>query len=219
MRLKGPLTAALAGWLAVYTVVPAAVAGDKPAAEPTDVSILQLRVLEGEGRIVGAGGRSGRGITVQVTDETGRPVEGAAISFHLPSEDPSGLFLSGLKTEIVMTGTDGKASVSGIQWNSASGPVQIRVTAAKGEVRAGVMVTHYVSDKPVADEGPKVHATSGGSKMKWLVLALAVGAGGGAALALSRSKSAAGPGGAVVAPPAITAAPGIGTPTISVGKP
>jgi hypothetical protein len=219
LRLKGPLAAALAGWLAVYTVVPAAVAGDKPTTEPTDVSILQLRVLDGEGRIVGASGRSGRGITVQVTDETGRPVEGAAISFHLPSDDPSGLFLSGLKTEIVMTGTDGKAAVSGIQWNSVAGPVQIRVTAAKGEVRAGVMVTHYVSDKPVADEGPKVHGTAGGSKMRWLILALAAGAGGGAALALTRSKSTVGPGGSIVAPPAITAAPGIGTPTISVGKP
>jgi len=82
-----------------------------------------------------------------------------------------------------------------------------------------VMVTHYVSDKPIVDEGPKVRSTVGGSKMKWLILALAAGAGGGAALALSHSKSTAGPGGPVVAPPAVTAAPGIGTPTISVGKP
>lgn len=166
--------------------------------------------------------RSSRGIVMQVTDETGRPVEGVAVSFHLPSDGPSGAFLSGLKTEIAMTGPDGRASVYGIQWNGVPGPAQIRVTAAKGEARAGMIVNLYLSDKPVAEErGPRDRGfpKAGGSKKWLLLLILAAGAGGGAAFGLSQSKPGAAAAGAVVPPAATTAAPSIGAPTISVGKP
>jgi len=172
--------------------------------------------------VVGAGMRSSRGIVMQVTDETGRPVEGAAVSFHLPSDGPSGLFLSGLKTEITTTGPDGRASVYGIQWNNVPGPVQIRVTAVKGEARAGIIVTHYLSEKAVAEEPSsreRGQQKSGGSK-KWLYLVLvAAGVGAGAAFGLSQSNQGAAPGSTVVPPAASSAAPAIGAPTISVGKP
>jgi hypothetical protein len=220
--LKGPLAATLAAWLSLQSAWPAAPAGQtrQPVDESATVAVLQIRVLEGEGAVVGMGGKSSRGIVVQVTDETGRPVEGAAVSFHLPTDGPSGTFLSGLKTEIATTAPDGKVSVYGIEWNSVPGPVQVRVTAAKGEARAGVIVNLYVSDKPVTEtaaerreRGPGV---GGSHKGRWILLVLlAAGAGGGAALGMAQSKASTA--GGSVPPPAGT--PTVGTPTISVGKP
>src|SRR5437879_5619201 len=51
-----------------------------------DPAILQVRVVDGEGAVYAIGTRATRGVTVQVTDETGKPVEGASISFRLPEE-------------------------------------------------------------------------------------------------------------------------------------
>jgi hypothetical protein len=61
-------------------------------------AIIQLRVIEGEGAVYAPGSRATRGITVQVTDETGQPLEGVAVSFRLPEEGAGGTFASGLRT-------------------------------------------------------------------------------------------------------------------------
>ena len=45
------------------------------------VAILQIRVIEGEGAVHLPGSRSSRPITVEITEETGKPVAGAAVSF------------------------------------------------------------------------------------------------------------------------------------------
>ena len=75
--------------------------------------IVQLKVLEGEGTVYRTGSRAARGLTVLVTDESGKPVADAAVSFRLPDEGASGVFSSGLKTEVVTTGPDGRATVWG----------------------------------------------------------------------------------------------------------
>src|SRR3712207_200997 len=61
-------------------------------AVPDRVAILRLRVLEGEGAVYAAGARTVRPLSVQVTDETGRPVEGASVSILLPGDGPTGMF-------------------------------------------------------------------------------------------------------------------------------
>jgi hypothetical protein len=38
---------------------------------------------------------------VEITDETGKPISGAAVSFHLPEDGPGGTFASGLRTDLV----------------------------------------------------------------------------------------------------------------------
>lgn len=79
-------------------------------------------------------------IIVVVEDSTGKPIPQAAVSFRLPEQGPTGLFTNGLRSEIAITGPDGRASLAPIQWTGAPGTVPLRVTAAKGDLRAGVIL-------------------------------------------------------------------------------
>ena len=177
-------------------------------------AILRVRVVEGEGAVHAPGSRSNRGLTVEVTDETGHPVEGAAVSFRLPAQGPGGVFSNGLETELIMTGADGRATVRGIRLNRAPGPFQIRITVAKDQVRAGIISSQYIAEgKPggsPAQTGPVAKKKGHG---KWVILALAAaGAAGGIAFGASRggSQTPSQP-----APPPLS----IGSPTITIGKP
>jgi hypothetical protein len=180
------------------------------------IAILQIQVLEGDGAVHAAGSRSQRPITVQITDEMGRPVQGAAVSFRLP-EDDSAQFLNGMKTDVQVTGLDGRVSVWGIQWGRTPGPQRIRLTAAKDQARAGAIVAQYVTDSPVAagaESSPVSRLSpSGPGRGKWKVLGLvAAGAAvGGLAVVLSRKPAG------TAAGPAITVQ--VGQPTISITRP
>jgi hypothetical protein len=147
---------------------------------------------------------------VQVTDETGKPVDGAMVSFVLPQDGPGGAFSNGSKTEIATTQAGGRAGVWGMQWNRTAGAFEIHITAAKGSARAGTVCPLYLR------EGQAPEASSGGSfglkRHKWLWIAVAaVGAAGVAGVAM-RSASGAGAGGA-----AAVNTVQIGSPTISLG--
>ena len=68
-------------------------------AVPSNASVIvQLKVAEGDGAVYRTGSRSTRGLTVLVTDESGKPLDHAAVSFRLPEEGPGGVFGSGLRT-------------------------------------------------------------------------------------------------------------------------
>ena len=177
------------------------------AALAQDPAILQIHVLEGEGTVYPTGSRATKGVTVQVTDETGKPVDGATLSFSLPGEGPTGKFSSGGRTEIATTRADGRASVWGMQWNRTPGAFEIRITAAKGKTRAGIVCSQYLTDSPEA-----AHVRSGNHKWLWIALAVGGAAAGGAAAAAMRGK----PGDAST--PASTGVQ-IGAPTISLGHP
>jgi hypothetical protein len=185
-----------------------------PLTAQSDLAILQIRIVEGEGAVYAIGARATRGITVQVTDETGKPVENAAVSFRLPDDGPTGAFSSGMRTEIAMTTADGRASVWGMQWNRVTGPMQIRITAAKWQARAGTVCGLFLSDAGAAATEPQRAVTPGWRSHRkiWLGIAIAAGAFAGAAALTSRGTSGQ-TGGAGVS------APQIGTPTIIIGKP
>jgi hypothetical protein len=177
-------------------------------------TLLRIQILDGEGTINSAGSKSARPIAVQLTDETGRPLEGVAVSFRLPEEGPSGSFEGGMKTDIAVTTADGRAAVHGIRWNRIAGPLQVRVTAAKGESRAGAICSQYISDTPVAKSG---NSSSRGGKGKWITVLAIAGAGAAAGLAIGmRGTAAQKP----TEAPTVAAQPvQIGLPTISIGKP
>jgi len=183
-----------------------------PLAAQSDPATLQIRIVEGEGAVYSIGARATRGITVQVTDETGKPVDRVAVSFRLPDDGPTGAFSSGMRTEIVTTSSDGRASVWGMQWNRVTGPLQVRITAAKGLARAGTVCGLFLSDAAIATEPRSAKALGLRSHRKiWLGIAIAAGAFAGVAAVTSRGTPGATAG--------TVSAPQIGTPTIIIGKP
>lgn len=115
-----------------------------------EVLVLQIRVLRGEGLVSQTGGKCAHALVVQVSDETGRPVRGATVSFRLPDEGPGGVFRGGLKTDIAVTGSDGQARMGAVRWNERPGAFCIRVVAAKDRARSGVVVPQYLTGKTVA---------------------------------------------------------------------
>lgn len=186
---------------------------------PATVAILQLRVIEGDGEIFAVGSRATRGVTVEVTDETGKPVENATVSFQLPESGPGGVFATGSHTEIVATRADGRATVWGMHWNRTPGAFQIRITAVKDRVRAGAISSQYLSESvtPPAAAGISGAPFEVHHSHKWLYIGLAVAGAAGAGLAVGRSHSStqassggSGPG---------TTSLSIGAPSIIVGGP
>ena len=169
--------------------------------------------MQGDGAVHAPGSRAARPLVARVTDENGKPVAGAAVSFHLPEDGPAGVFATGLRTEVASTDSGGLASVRGLRLNRISGPFQIRIIASKEQARAGVISNQYIAD---ARSGMAAKARSG--RRKWMAVAVVVGGGAAAGiLAAGRSGTAASP--QAPASAESPSAPAIGQPTITVGKP
>ena len=188
------------------------------------VAVLHIQVIEGEGAVHTPGSHSLRPLTVEITSETGQPVEGAAVSFHLPEEGPGGTFGNQLRTDVVITDAKGRASLRGLQLNHAPGPFQIRIVAAKEQAHAGAVSFQYIAEPKSGkvSTSPSASAAAGTptasrSPLKWIVMAVAAG-GAAAAVALLAGKSGSAAPAATVST-AVATAPTIGTPTITVGKP
>ena len=188
-------------------------------AAKAQIAILQIQTIDGEGAVHAPGSHASRFLTVEITDETGRPVPGAAVSFHLPEDGAGGTFPNGLRTDIAVSDGNGRATLHNLTLNRVPGRFQIRITAAKEQARAGIVSFQYVaeSSSPAAR-----HAVAAAQihRARWILIAAALG-GGTAAGVLARrpaGPSATAPTTTVststVAPP-----PSIGTPTITVGAP
>ncbi len=182
------------------------------------IAILQIQLVEGDGAVHAPGSRASRALTVEVTDETGKPVPGAAVTFHLPDDGPGGAFTNGLHTEVATTDAQGRVTLHGLVVNRIPGRFQIRVVATKEQARAGVVSSQYVAE---LQAGAAKTATASRGRARWIVVAAAIG-GGAAAGVLSASRksvaSATPPSAPVAA--AVTAPPlTIGNPSTSVGRP
>jgi hypothetical protein len=175
-----------------------------------DFAILHLKAIDGEAAVYAPGSRATRGVTIEVTDETGRPVPGVSVSFQLPNDGPSGEFVSGSRTEIATTQADGRATVWGMHWNKLPGAVTLRITAAKDGVRAGMVVTMNIdASAPAAAAQTGKIGHSGHSKLIYISLAVAGAAGAGLAMGM-RGKST---------PSTPTQTTSIGAPTAIIGAP
>jgi hypothetical protein len=176
------------------------------------VAVLHIRVIEGEGAVNAPGAHNTRPLAVEVTDETGKPVEGASVSFHLPDDGPGGTFGNGLRTDVTVSDSRGRANLHSMLLNRTAGRFAIRIVASKEQARAGMESFQYVAE-------PKNAAAASHSPLKWVVIAvLAGGAAAAGALLAGRSGGAAstasGPSTATG-----TSTVSIGSPTVTVGKP
>lgn len=91
---------------------------------------LNLMIVEGEGAINNISQRIAREPIIQVEDENRKPVSGAVVTFLLPENGASGVFLDGSKTLVTITDESGRAAASGLRANKLAGKFQIRVTAS-----------------------------------------------------------------------------------------
>jgi hypothetical protein len=167
---------------------------------------LNIRIVDGEGQKYAMGSRATRGVSVEITDDSGKPVEGATVTFLLPAQGPGGVFANGTRTEVTSSRADGMAQVWGMQWNHMPGSFEIRITAAKEDVHAGTVCPLILAD--LGGAPPASAASAKHSGHKWLWIALGVGAAAGAGLA-ARSF--------VNSPAEVANTVKIGTPTISIG--
>ena len=182
---------------------------------PAQVAVLQIQILEGEGGVHAPGARLARPLMLSVTDETGRPVAGAAVSFNLPEDGPSGAFASGLRTDVATTDQLGRATLRSIQLNRIAGRFQIRIIASKEQARAGTVSFQYIADPgsgAAAAGSARAHSASRG-RGKWIAIVALVGAGAAAGVVASRSGNSAPPSAAALPIPTI------GPPSLTVGKP
>jgi len=114
-------------------------------------SVLHIKVVAGDGAQHSAGAQ-GKPITVEVTDATGHPVAGARVSFQVPEEGPGGLFANGLRTDIAITDSNGRATEHGLQLNRTAGSFAIRITAAKEQQRAGTIARQSIGNADTPTE-------------------------------------------------------------------
>lgn len=180
-------------------------------------AILQMRVVEGEGAVHTPGSRSAYPLTVEVTDETGKPVAGAAVSFHLPDHGSGGAFANGLATDVIITNTIGRATLHSLNLNRISGPFQIRIVVSKEQARAGMVSFQYIGE-PKGGSSAGTSATFSNHHGRWIAVFLVAGAGAAAGILASRSNSpssSTGAGPAAVPVPVVS----ISAPSIAVGKP
>lgn len=187
------------------------------------VAILHIRVIEGEGAVNAAGSHIARPLMVEVTDETGRPVEGASVSFHLPEEGAGGTFGNGLRTDVTVTDARGRANLHTMQLNRTPGRFAIRIVASKEQARAGMLSYQYIAEPKGA---PAVAANSSKhgpsllhGPLKWVALAVLAGGATAGAMAATHGGSQAAP---AIAPSTTTGTSTgivIGNPALSVGKP
>jgi hypothetical protein len=182
-------------------------------------AILHIRVTEGEGAITAPGARNSHPLAVEITDETGKPVAGAAVSFHLPEEGPSGTCSNGLRTEVEVSDARGRATLRSLQANRTPGRLAISIVASKEQARAGMVSFQYIVDARNGAPASKSAPSASRGKLKWVILAVAAG-GAAAAGALAAGHSSGAPAAAAPTSTASSVATiAIGSPSLTVGKP
>jgi hypothetical protein len=124
---------------------------------------LQVRVVDSDGPNALTGSRSVKGFTAEVMDASGARVENAAVVFRLPDSAPSGKFADGGVTAVAYTDAQGRAGIGGIQWGDAPGAVEVRITAAKGMMHAGVLLEENLTGRssPPTGSSPQISRPAG----------------------------------------------------------
>jgi hypothetical protein len=188
------------------------------------IAVLQIQVVEGEGAVHAAGARNQRPLTAEITDETGRPVAGAAVTFTMPDSGPSGQFANGLGTDVITADAHGRASLRSFRLNHTPGRFQIRITASKEQARAGTVSFQYIAGPQPGRTGAPFAAAPKSNNRKWVLLAVLAGAAiGGIAAGAGGSHGTAAASSSVttttVPSAVVVVSTSIGTPTIAAGKP
>lgn len=113
------------------------------SADPTPEPTLHVHVVDDPGQVQ-TQTTSAKGYVLQVTDFSGAPVAGAAVALRLPEGGPTGLFENGLRAWVAYSDAAGVAHFPVIRWGDHTGPVELRVTVAKGTFHTGLIIPQQI---------------------------------------------------------------------------
>jgi hypothetical protein len=85
-----------------------------------------------------------KGFAVQLTDSSGAPVAGAAVSLRLPDDGATGHFANNLRAWVAYSDPAGIARFPVIQWEGSVGLAELRLTAAKGAAHTGLRIKQEI---------------------------------------------------------------------------
>jgi hypothetical protein len=135
------------------------------AQEPT----LHIAVVAGEGARQQISQKVRVEPAVQVQDQAGKSIEGAAVVFTLPSSGPGGTFENGSHTLTVSTDPLGRAVAHGLRLNRLKGPFDIQVTATFENLTATAAISQISVTNSKKSSGP-----FGISTKTWVLVGLTV---------------------------------------------
>jgi hypothetical protein len=142
---------------------------------------IRVAIVEGQNAVNQVRQPVARDPVAEVQDSTGAPVQGASVTFILPTTGPGGTFASGTNSLTVSTGRDGRAVARGIRLNSQAGKFEIRVVASY----QGQTATAVITQTSTAG----VSTSKGGSKKIWIIVAVGAAAAAGGAIAATHGGS------------------------------
>jgi len=132
------------GWLAVLALTGVGFGGQLPTPPPVG---LKITIVEGDGAINNITEGRARDPIVRVTDDEGRPLSSAAVTFLLPDLGAGGVFPTG-SSVTVTTNEEGLATARGLKPNNVAGQFQIRVTASYRTLVARASITQTNAAPP-----------------------------------------------------------------------
>lgn len=149
----------------------------KPMAPLPVVQSLKVMALAGDGEMNDLERKIMAPLVVDVLDQNGRPVEGAAVVFRFPLNGPSASFSNGEKARTVRTNADGQAAA--VDWiaNGEVGKFQIRVNASRGNELGEVVISMSNVNHITEDKKSKSKHKSAWSS-RWVKIGIAAGAAG-----------------------------------------
>jgi hypothetical protein len=143
--------------------------GSVPPRTPSSISTLKVFVLEGADAIHVPGASYTAPLVVEVRDQNDRPIEGAEVTFQLPSSGPGGFFPGQKLSFTTKTNYQGQAEAAAFQPNNQLGTFTVVVTASLGVLKRSITVNQTTSNDLEA-------LTKKRQSKKWLWIALIGGA-------------------------------------------
>jgi len=143
---------------------------------------LRVTVIEGQNAINDVQRQMVHEPVVEVQDAAGMPIQGAPVTFILPTTGPGGTFANGTNSLTLTTGRDGRAAARGIHLAPQAGKFEIRAVASYQGQTATAIITQTNT--------PGVSTSkSGGSKKIWIIAAIGAAAAAGGAIAATHGGS------------------------------
>jgi hypothetical protein len=162
--------------LALSLTAPQVVLAQQPAARPAPRG-LRILVLQGQDAVNSLPSSSAASPAVQVFDYLGEPVEGAEVTFDVPTGGPGGLFDNQKPTFTTRTDARGQA-VSNFIPNTLPGRFTIRVVARFGGESAEASIAQTNSSKSQSVEYKPAHRPWYKDWKWWAIIGAGAGAGG-----------------------------------------